>query len=89
MVEQKKLPGYIYLPPDAARRQADLTSNGIYNLITCEVPWKDRYEYLLKKGYKLRARYNPKWKPSWTGTNLDPDFCEDSVVLNVRLLDCC
>ncbi|KAH9888344.1 kinase-like domain-containing protein [Cubamyces lactineus] len=82
MVEQKKLPGYIYLPPDAARRQADLTNNGVYNLITCEVPWKDRYEYLLKKRYKLRARYHPKWKPSWTGTNLDPDFCEDSVVLN-------
>ncbi|KAL1945400.1 hypothetical protein VTO73DRAFT_2251 [Trametes versicolor] len=27
----------------------------------------------------LRPRYHPKWEPSWTGTYIAPDFCEDSI----------
>ncbi|KAI0330382.1 hypothetical protein GY45DRAFT_1250942 [Cubamyces sp. BRFM 1775] len=81
MGDTRKLPSYIYLPPDAVERQAELTRTGTYDLLPSERRWRERYEFLKKKGYKLRPRYHPKWKPSWTGTNLDPEFCEDSVML--------
>ncbi|THH03971.1 hypothetical protein EW145_g5861, partial [Phellinidium pouzarii] len=28
--------------------------------------------------------FRPDWKPSWTGTKLDPDYCEDSIPHFVR-----
>ncbi|KAI0669469.1 kinase-like domain-containing protein [Trametes maxima] len=77
----KTPPSYIYLPPDAVRRQAELTRSGMYDLIPTEVPWKDRRRALEEKGYKLRARYQPGWEPSWMGTNLNPEFCEDFIIL--------
>ncbi|KAI0351967.1 hypothetical protein OH77DRAFT_1506233 [Trametes cingulata] len=80
MVDQKKLPSYIFLPPDAAQRQAELTRNGTYKLLPSEVRWRDRQRFLEGKGYLLRPRYKPRWRPSWTGTNLDPEFCEDFIV---------
>ncbi|KAL6300716.1 hypothetical protein BKA93DRAFT_508267 [Sparassis latifolia] len=46
-----------------------------------EIFWRDRQPYLEGRGYKLRPRYDPNWTPSWTGTNLDPTFCEDSIML--------
>ncbi|KAL1945402.1 hypothetical protein VTO73DRAFT_2253 [Trametes versicolor] len=82
MAEGRKLPGYVYLPPEAARRQAERTRDGTYKLISSEIPWKDRYHFLKQNGYQLRPRYNPSWEPSWKGTNLDPAFCEDYVVLS-------
>ncbi|OSC97553.1 kinase-like protein [Trametes coccinea BRFM310] len=81
MVEQKRLPSYIYLPPDVARRQAESGRDGPYGLLRYEVSWKERYEALRTRGYQLRPRYHPEWRPSWTGTNLDPEFCEDAVML--------
>ncbi|KAI0669474.1 kinase-like domain-containing protein [Trametes maxima] len=82
MPNQKKAPNYIYLPPDAVERQAQLTRNGTYDLLPSEVRWRDRFRFLEKEGYSLRPRYHPKWTPSWTGTNLDPEFCEDAIMLN-------
>nr|VWP00764.1 Mitogen-activated protein kinase (EC [Ganoderma boninense] len=32
----------------------------------------------------LRPRYHPDWKPSWTGTKKDPEYCEDGQIFNVR-----
>ncbi|KAI0365113.1 hypothetical protein BV20DRAFT_784326 [Pilatotrama ljubarskyi] len=90
MVDQGTGPSYIYLSPEAAREQAQLTRNGTYKLLSYEVRWRNRQLFLAKRGYMLRPRYHPSWEPSWTGTNLDPDFCEDAVVLNVyatRLAD--
>ncbi|KAI0351969.1 kinase-like protein [Trametes cingulata] len=84
MVDQKKLPSYIYLSPDAVRRQVELTRNGTYNLLPSEERWRDRQRFLERRGYLLRPRYSPKWRPSWTGTNLDPEFCEDSIVSKTR-----
>ncbi|CDO69422.1 hypothetical protein BN946_scf184791.g17 [Trametes cinnabarina] len=83
MADQKRLPSYIYLPPDAVQRQAKLTADGLYDLLPDEILWRDRYNVLQRKGYQLRPRYHPQWTPSWTGTNLDPEFCEDFVVSNV------
>ncbi|KAI9059873.1 kinase-like protein [Trametes sanguinea] len=80
MVDQKKLPRYIYLPPDAVKRQAELIRNGEYDILPDEILWRDRYTTFLERGYRLRPRYHPDWRPSWTGTNLNPEFCEDAVV---------
>ncbi|OSC97554.1 kinase-like protein [Trametes coccinea BRFM310] len=80
MVDQRKPSRYIYLPPDAVKRQAELIRNGVYDLLPDEILWRDRYTSLLERGYRLRPRYHPDWRPSWTGTNLNPEFCEDAVV---------
>ncbi|KAJ2915958.1 hypothetical protein MD484_g4421, partial [Candolleomyces efflorescens] len=60
------------LAPRSTRktRPEELTSGEIY--------WKSHYEWLLEAGYRLRSRYSPDWKPSWTGTKRDPLLCEDS-----------
>lgn len=49
-------------------------------LLDSELPWANRYAFLLSHGYLLRPRYRPGWKPSW---KLDPRLllqqCEDSI----------
>ncbi|KAI0669460.1 kinase-like domain-containing protein [Trametes maxima] len=79
VLSSKNLPGFVFLPPEIARRHAENTRNGLYNLLPSEFYWKDRFEFLERAGYRLRPRYHPEWKPSWTGTNIAPDFCEDSI----------
>ena len=84
-----RLPRYAYVSPDSAARHAKATENGLYNLLPGEIFWKNRYSFLLDRGYALRPRYHPDWRPSWIGTNRDPMFCEDSITLNVCLsFDC-
>lgn len=63
---------------------AKATEEGLYSLLGGEIPWKKRYHDLEQRGYRLRPRYHPDWSPSWTGTNRDPTFCEDSVMTFVR-----
>ncbi|TEB23476.1 hypothetical protein FA13DRAFT_1694317 [Coprinellus micaceus] len=65
-------------PPRATTLEPDLVAKG--ELISGEVYWKDHYEWLLDQGYRLRPRYEPNWKPSWAGTDLDPYLCEDSEI---------
>ncbi|OSD00970.1 kinase-like protein [Trametes coccinea BRFM310] len=77
----KRLPTYAYVTDEVAKRYADITEQGIYNLAPQEVFWQARYRYLEDHGYRLRPRYKPGWKPSWTGTNLNPTYCEDSILL--------
>ncbi|OSC97559.1 hypothetical protein PYCCODRAFT_1440077 [Trametes coccinea BRFM310] len=81
MGDHRRLPSYVYLPPSAAKRQAEATESGVFDLLPHEIVWRDRYDFLLKKGYRLRPRYRPGWKPSWAGTNIDLEFSEDSVLL--------
>jgi hypothetical protein len=62
----------------------------IHNLYSSEVSkheeiWRDRYVFLLDRGLKLRVRYRPGWIPSWLGTSLDPENCEDSIRKSVSL----
>ncbi|KAI0629604.1 kinase-like domain-containing protein [Trametes polyzona] len=75
----RKLPDYVYLPPDLAKRYAERTREGLYDLLPSEARWRDRYDFLQRRGYVLRPRYHPEWEPSWLGTNLHPEFCEDSI----------
>lgn len=79
----RKLPRHAYQGPEATRIHDKYTRKGLYNLLPFEIRWRDRYEDLERKGYRLRPRYRREWKPSWIGTNIDPDFCEDSVYLLV------
>ncbi|CAE6438512.1 unnamed protein product [Rhizoctonia solani] len=53
-----------------------------------EERWVSFQPYLLSKGYRLRARYQPDWVPSWKGTSIKPLHCEDSLdSMPMRVLD--
>ncbi|KZT71753.1 hypothetical protein DAEQUDRAFT_687103 [Daedalea quercina L-15889] len=39
--------------------------------------WRDRQPWLQERGYMLRPRYKPDWKPSWLGTKKSYTLCED------------
>ncbi|THH21616.1 hypothetical protein EUX98_g8325 [Antrodiella citrinella] len=54
---------------------------GLGQLHPSEILWRDRYVYLLEHGYKLRPRYHPQWRPSWLGTDIPADCCEDFVMV--------
>ena len=77
------LPRYAFVDDETAAQHAKDTENGLYQLLPGEIYWKDRYFFLEDCGYILRPRYHPAWKPSWIGTNRDPMFCEDSIILIV------
>lgn len=86
MKEGQRLPSYAYLSPEDVQGYAALTKRGTYSLLPAEIEWKDRHRALEARGYLLRPRYHPDWSPSWTGTNLDPTYCEDSVIIDVGAL---
>ncbi|KAI0077834.1 hypothetical protein K474DRAFT_1674588 [Panus rudis PR-1116 ss-1] len=83
-----KLPGYAVCGPEKARFFAKRTQDGVYNLASWEVEWRDRAIFLRSRGYLLRPRYQPGWQPSWINTNRDPHFCEDSIrTMNFNVID--
>ena len=47
-------------------------------LLEVEHYWRDRSLWLKERGYTLRPRYSPDWKPSWVGSNKRRIDCEDS-----------
>lgn len=61
----------------------ELDTDGVFDLTQQETWWSEHYEFLLSRGYKLRRRFRPGWKPSWNDTNLNPFFCEDAYRHNV------
>ncbi|KAI0365099.1 kinase-like protein [Pilatotrama ljubarskyi] len=79
--KHKKVPRYAILDPESVEQYAKSTRLGHYDLLPYEVFWRERHQYLKDSGLLLRPRYAPKWKPSWIGTNLDPTYCEDSIML--------
>ncbi|KAI0645055.1 kinase-like protein [Trametes meyenii] len=79
-VKQERLPPYAYLNEENIERYKRSTLKGNYNLIPSEVFWRERHRFLLDAGYALRPRYHPSWRPSWSGTNLHPMYCEDSIM---------
>jgi hypothetical protein len=46
--------------------------------------WRDRYSFRLSRGLKLHPLHEPKWTPSWLGTNLDAEVYEDFIEKPVR-----
>lgn len=87
MLDTSRMPSYAFLSPQAIERREEDTLKGAYSLLPFEKTWRDRQPGLLQRGYLLRQRYHPDWKPSWEGTNVDPDFCEDSVAQLVSLVN--
>ncbi|KAI0049758.1 hypothetical protein FA95DRAFT_1571003 [Auriscalpium vulgare] len=86
--DESQLPGYALLSPENVKLYEVATAEGIYNLTPAEKWWRDRWQMLASRGYKLRPRYHPSWKPSWVGTRVDPIFCEDSIILlNPHIID--
>ncbi|KAF5326216.1 hypothetical protein D9611_000730 [Ephemerocybe angulata] len=62
--------------------------NFIEQLSDKEIYWRDRYDWLLESGYRLRPRYKPDWVPSWiTNPQLFFVDCEDSLT-NPRGIIC-
>ena len=55
-----------------------ITEGGQFALYDSETWWRDRYELLESRGYRLRPRFKPGWIPSWTGNNRVPFFRDDS-----------
>ncbi|KAG2110348.1 uncharacterized protein F5147DRAFT_690259 [Suillus discolor] len=56
-----------------------LTSAAHSHLSEFEIWWRDHYDFLKDKGYKLRSRYSPDWVPSWTNTKKVGIECEDGI----------
>ncbi|KAF8193345.1 kinase-like domain-containing protein [Pholiota molesta] len=58
-----------------------------------ELFWVDLQPFLLSRGYYLRERYHPDWKPSWraepgqSAPRRDYLFAEDSLVMGLDVLD--
>ncbi|EJD43044.1 hypothetical protein AURDEDRAFT_114882 [Auricularia subglabra TFB-10046 SS5] len=72
-------PKWKRLPPELRQRWDAATARGAFALGPEEKPWRDRVPFLLTKGYRLRARFQPNWVPSWKGTDIHPKDCEDSI----------
>ncbi|TFY70762.1 hypothetical protein EVG20_g2245 [Dentipellis fragilis] len=51
-----------------------------YFLTTAERWWRDRQPMLQARGYMLRPRFRPGWKPSWIDTNGYPGGHEDGLM---------
>ncbi|KAI0629610.1 kinase-like domain-containing protein [Trametes polyzona] len=67
---------------------AKATREGVFNLTQKELFWQARQSFLTDRGYHLRPRYSPGWRPSWANTNHDPMYCEDSIpLLHSQVID--
>ncbi|KAF9077723.1 kinase-like domain-containing protein [Rhodocollybia butyracea] len=49
--------------------------------------WADRYEFLKEKGYMLRPRYRPGWKPSYKRLQNPFTFEDGHYLTNKRIID--
>ncbi|KAI0633106.1 kinase-like domain-containing protein [Trametes polyzona] len=83
-----RLPRYAFMSPETTERHVEMARKGTYDLTPCEKMWRDRQPYLLQRGYALRPRYAPDWRPSWRGTNINPFYCEDSIMtMRLNVID--
>jgi len=56
-------------------------------LLPAEEWWVDRYEFLKEKGYMLRPRYRPGWKPSYKRYDNAFNFEDGHYLMNYRIID--
>ncbi|OSX61727.1 hypothetical protein POSPLADRAFT_1144317 [Postia placenta MAD-698-R-SB12] len=80
--DQPRLPSIAYVSLEESQRYAEATVKGSFGLSPAEKFWRDHQPHLQSREYVLRARYRPNWRPSWLGTNLDPTYCEDSIMVS-------
>ncbi len=83
-MKQKKVPDYMRaMDAGDIEEYRKQTADGLYDLLAHEIWWRDRSELLEEHGYQLRSRLRPGWVPSWQGTDLNPLWCEDSLLTGV------
>lgn len=51
-----------------------------------EIGWRDLCNFLESRGYQLRSRYRPGWKPSWLTSGIPWNSSDDGVIPQVRFL---
>ena len=56
---------------------AGQTIRTIGTLFRNEEWWRDQYHDIYNRGYELRPRYHPNWKPSWIRLGKDFFTVED------------
>jgi hypothetical protein len=79
---------HIVVPTMSEQQTGDLESGAgdFSTLEEAEIYWRDRYDWLLEHGYRLRPRYQPDWVPSWKKeTDLFASLQEDSYMVPVSL----
>ncbi len=55
-------------------------------LVMTERWWRDHYNVISERGYRLRPRYHPQWEPSWFKTGKDFYTVEDGQATIVRII---
>ncbi|RPD52343.1 hypothetical protein L227DRAFT_537172 [Lentinus tigrinus ALCF2SS1-6] len=66
--------------------QTDPAKRGL--LSEREIFWRDRHDWLKKRGYELRPRFRPGWTPSWKGTKKTIISCEDGMrLMHTQVID--
>ncbi|KAF9077722.1 hypothetical protein BDP27DRAFT_1311566 [Rhodocollybia butyracea] len=69
---------------EAGMRLRDRPGRG---LLETEKWWVDRFEFLKEKGYLLRPRYRPGWKPSYKQLQDRFTFEDGHYLMNDRIID--
>ena len=72
----------------APQFHAGQTIRTIGTLFRNEEWWRDQYDDIHNRGYKLRPRYHPNWEPSWIRLGKDFFAVEDGqpCIVSVPLL---
>lgn len=72
------------MPPRSVPQNLQELRKSYATLNEEEVWWRNQQEWLQQKGYMLRPRYRPGWKPSWEADEgTFPPGYEDGVRLRV------
>lgn len=50
----------------------------LFKLSENEKWWRDHAAQIKHRKYRLRKRFRPGWKPSWIGTDLNPELVDDA-----------
>jgi len=89
---------YEHIPSWLIWKKSGISNKGSAEILTPqEAKWRDRYHFLLDRGFELRPRYRPGWIPSWLGMDLTEWDCEDGYgavvshvycVYNIVLMYC-
>ncbi|VDC04965.1 unnamed protein product [Peniophora sp. CBMAI 1063] len=65
-----------------ATSSKDTPTHGLEQLSLGEQWWASRWSWLKERGYTLRSRYHPDWKPSWKVGRVDARKYEDGQFPN-------
>ena len=75
-------PPTVHMPQSAPVTNSNEGQGGLRTrqrgtLVKSELWWRDHYNDILARGYKLRSRYHPHWEPSWNKSKKEFFSVED------------